>query len=121
MITTKKGQVGKTVIEYDSYYGWQKVSKKLNLLNAREFAILANERAANDNLAPYFTTDEINGFGKGTDWQDEIFRVSPIQNHSLSISGGNENTLFNLAGNYINQQGIIIGSKYSQGELKFDL
>lgn len=121
MITTKKGQAGKTVIEYDGYYGWQKVTKKLNLLNAKEFATLANVRAANDQLAPYFTQDQINAFGEGTDWQDEIFRIAPIQNHSLSISGGNENTLFNLSGNYVSQQGIIIGSKYNQGELKVDL
>lgn len=121
MITTKKGRAGKTIIEYDGYYGLQQVNKKLDLLNAKEFATLANVRAAGDGLAPYFSPDQISSFGQGTDWQDEIFRTAPIQNHSLSISGGNDKTVFSLSGNYIEQQGIIIGSEYYQGQLKADL
>ncbi|WP_344980513.1 TonB-dependent receptor, partial [Compostibacter hankyongensis] len=121
MITTKRGGPGKTAIEYNGYYGIQQVSKTLDLLDAKEFARLANLRATNDHIAPYFTEEQIKGFGKGTDWQKEIFRVASIQNHSLRISGGNDKSLFDLSGNYLNQEGIILGSKYTQGQLQANI
>lgn len=121
MITTRKGRATKTTIDYDGYYGWQKVDRTLELLNAKEFAQLANVRAANDNLAPYFAEEEINSFGKGTDWQDEIFQVAPLQNHSIHLSGGKDKSIFSLSGSYLKQEGIIIGSKHSQGQLKTNL
>ncbi|MBD0367530.1 MAG: TonB-dependent receptor plug domain-containing protein, partial [Flavisolibacter sp.] len=45
LITTKAGRAGKTQISLDSYYGVQEVIKRMDLMNAREFALLANERA----------------------------------------------------------------------------
>lgn len=121
IIQTKSGSQGKTTIEYDAYYGFQQVTKKLHMLNAKQFATLANVRAANDGLAPYFTQSQIDSFGVGNNWQNDIFRTSPIQNHSLTVAGGNQNTVFSLSGNYINQQGIIIGSHYSQAQLMANL
>ena len=121
IIQTKTGVQGKTTISYDAYYGFQQVTKKLHMLNAKQFATLANVRAANDGVAPYFTQAQIDSFGVGTNWQDAIFRTSPIQNHSLTISGGGDKTTFSLSGNYINQQGIIIASKYSQAQLLANL
>src|SRR5690606_12753863 len=41
LITTKKGVRGATQITYDAYYGSQSVTKKLDLLNAKEYATLA--------------------------------------------------------------------------------
>ncbi|GAA4785921.1 TonB-dependent receptor [Olivibacter ginsenosidimutans] len=118
MITTKKGSATGTKIEYNAYYGWQSVYKKLDLLSAHDYAVLANERAANDGEIPYFTDDEIASFGEGTDWQDEIFSTQPIQNHSLLIAGGNEKTKFSISGNYLNQDGIILNSYYKQLQLR---
>ena len=117
IIQTKSGIQGKTTIEYDAYYGFQQVNKKLHMLNAEQFATLANVRATDDGVTPYFTQAQIDSFGVGTNWQDVIFRTAPIQNHSLTVSGGGKNTTFSLSGNYINQQGIIIGSQYSQAQL----
>ncbi|MGV3559300.1 SusC/RagA family TonB-linked outer membrane protein [Larkinella arboricola] len=117
MITTKKGR-GKTTVEYSSYVGVQSVTRKIDMLNAKEFAQLANLRAANDKETPYFTETEINAMGKGTDWQDEIFRSAPIQNHTLSVSGGNDKTNFNISGSYFDQDGIIINSNYKQSQLR---
>lgn len=121
MVTTKKGKAGRTQVEYDVYYGLQQVTKKIDMLNAQEFATIANVRAANDNIAPFFTDAEIKAFGKGIDWQDEIFRTAPIQNHSLSVSGGNDKTRFNLTGNYFDQKGVILNSYNNQAQLRANL
>src|SRR5690606_28634721 len=48
MITTKKGKTGKARVRYSGYYGVQNLRKKIDLITAREFAVLQNEVAAND-------------------------------------------------------------------------
>ena len=121
LVTTKQGVAGKTRVEYDGYYGVQNVTKKIDMLNAKEFATLANVRAANDGEAPFFSESEIASFGEGTFWQDEVFQTAPIQNHSLMVSGGNIRTRFNVSANYFDQQGIIRKSYYNRYQLKVDV
>lgn len=42
----------------------------------------------------------------GTNWYKEVTRNAPIQNHSLSMSGANDNSRFMLSLNYFNQDAI---------------
>jgi TonB-linked SusC/RagA family outer membrane protein len=49
-----------------------------------------------------------------TDWQDEIFRVAPIQSHSISASGGSETLKYYTSLEYFNQQGIILNSGFKR-------
>jgi TonB-dependent starch-binding outer membrane protein SusC len=121
IITTKRGKSGKTSVEYDGYFGWQKLRKKLDMMDATEYANFYNEQAVNDGKAPHFTAEEIAGFGKGTDWQDEIFQTAPIQNHTLSINGGTEKTRFSVSGSNFNQEGIIKKSNYVRNSLRANL
>lgn len=111
IVTTKKGKLNsKPTFEFNGYYGMQETSKKLSLLNAREFAVLKNETYAAGGLpSPYVNTD----LGKGTDWQDEVFQRAPIQSYSLSMTGGSEKTSYSIAGSYLDQEGIVGGDKSS--------
>jgi TonB-dependent starch-binding outer membrane protein SusC len=121
LVTTKKGKEGKPVFEYNGYYGVQQVMKTIDMLNAQEYATLANVRAVNDGEAPYFTPDQIASFGEGTNWQNKIFRLAPIQNHSLRLSGGNDRTTYNISGSYFDQKGIIINSGYKNLQLRSNI
>lgn len=121
LITTKKGKAGRISVDYDGYYGVQTIRKKLDLMNATEYANFYNEQAANDGLAPHFTQDQINGFGKGTDWQDLVFQKAPVQNHSVTVSGGSDKTRFSVAASNFNQDGIVIGSDYVRNALRLNL
>jgi TonB-linked SusC/RagA family outer membrane protein len=121
IITTKRGKAGKTTVEYDGYIGWQTVRKKIDMMNATEYAEFYNEQAANDALAPHFTDDEIAGFGEGTDWQDVVLRTAPIQNHSINIAGGSEKTKYSISGSNFNQAGIISGSDYVRNSIRANL
>lgn len=47
LITTKKGSKGKATVSYNGYYGWQTVSKKIDMLNAYEYADLVNDARNN--------------------------------------------------------------------------
>ncbi|MCE7067149.1 TonB-dependent receptor [Dyadobacter sp. CY326] len=129
LITTKRGKAGKTSVTYDGYYGVQKVIKKLDMMNAREFATLVNEARANDGVAtPAYpnATDLYNfpdpsSLGEGVDYQDEIFRSAAIQNHTLSISGGNDNTKIAVSGSYFDQKGVLKNSDFKRASIRANI
>ncbi len=114
IITTKQGKSGKTIVNYDYNFAQQSLRKKLALLNVREYTSIYNLRNTNSGLQPYFTEDMIEGYGHGTDWQDFAYRTSPMQTHSLAISGGDPKSLFSLSGSVFNQEGIIRNSGYDR-------
>lgn len=118
LITTRRGKAGRTQVDFQSSYSVQTLRKRLDLMNATEYATFYNEQAANDKVTPYFTQDQINGFGEGFDWQDLIFQRAPLQNYALSIGGGNEKTQFSVGGSLYKQQGIVIGSGYDRFSLR---
>lgn len=112
LITTKQGKKNqKAIISYDGYYGTQSTWKKMNLLNAREYAILANEAYIAAGRLPLSEFANPDALGEGTDWQDAIFGNAPIQNHQVSVSGGNEKNTYAISANYFDQQGIVGGEK----------
>lgn len=110
MITTKSGKDGKTKIAYDGYVGVQSLRKKMDLINATEFAQLQNEVATNDGKSLPWTQSQIDGLGEGTDWQDLVYRDALVQNHNLSFSGGANSTKFYTSFGYFDQNGIIQNS-----------
>lgn len=114
MITTKSGQEGQSKISVQSYYGMQKVLNTIDMLDARQFAEIANLRADNDGVNPFFSEEEVASLGKGIDWQNEIFSTAPIQSHTLTFSGGDNNTRYSLSGSLFDQQGIISPTAYQR-------
>lgn len=121
LITTRSGKAGRTEVTFDSYYAIQKVDKIIDLMNARQFAEIANERAANDGFPAYFTQAQLSSFGEGTNWQRELFRTAPMQNHSITASGGNENTQYSVSGSLLQQQGVVAGSSLQRASLRANL
>jgi len=122
LITTKSGKSGKTAINYDGYLGWQTMPSKLDVLNLQEFAKYSNDAnlAAGNSLDPYFADPSL--LGDGTNWQEEVFQVAPIQNHNITVSGGTDKTRFSTSFGYMGQDGIIIGSDFNRfsGRINLD-
>ena len=114
LITTLEGFTGKTQVDFHMGYSVQTLIKKMDLMNASEYAQLHNEQAANDGVEPYFTPAEITAFGAGTDWQDLLFQNAPLLNTSLMVNGGTERTHFSVGGSVFLQDGIIKGSDYDR-------
>lgn len=112
LITTKKGKTGEGQISLDVYYGIQQASEKLELLNAEQFAGLVNEANINAGRNPVYVNPST--LGKGTDWQNELFRTAPMANYQLSFSGGSERTRYAVSGGYFTQDGIITGSDFQR-------
>ncbi len=106
LVTTKKGRSGKLVVSYNGFYGTSSPAKKLDLLNATEYATLINERSLAGGGSIVYANPA--GLGKGTDWQDQIFNNDARRyNHELSLSGGNERSTFYLSVGIQNQEGIV--------------
>ncbi|MEP6465672.1 MAG: TonB-dependent receptor [Parafilimonas sp.] len=123
-ITTKHGTAGVGKLEYDVYYGQQKIQQKLPIMNLREYATYFNS-VLNDSASG--VTDTIGEFkdpsllGPGTDWQDAVFQTGNVQNHQLSFSGGQGKSTYYFSGNYYDQTGILINSGFKRYSLKASL
>lgn len=110
LITTKSGQSGKVSISYSGYTGIQNVAKTIDLLHAEQYRMLMNEGARNAGLTEPFDLNEIPAHD--TDWQDALFQKNvPIQNHQISVTGGNDKSTYASSLSYFTQQGIIGGKK----------
>ena len=110
LITTKSGKINMPLtVELNAYGGVQETTRKLPVLNATEYALLANEAfAANGQSPPY---PNVSGLGQGTDWQDQVFETAPIYSTAISIRGGGDNQTFAYGGSIFSQDGIVGGSK----------
>ncbi|MDH3244843.1 MAG: SusC/RagA family TonB-linked outer membrane protein, partial [Saprospiraceae bacterium] len=119
IITTKKGVISdKPIITLTSYLGWQEIGNKIELTNAREYATLANELAANERRPLIFDDPTI--YGEGVDWQEEIFQTAPMYNTSLAIQGGNEYVRYQVSSDYFSQEGIQTGSDFQRFTLRIN-
>lgn len=109
LITTKSGSSNKLTINFNSYYGFQKVAKKEEDLNAQQYHDIINAIIAEGGglVADTVTSN----FGAGTDWQSQLYQQpAVIQSHDLSVAGGAMNTKYFLSVGYYDQQGILKNS-----------
>jgi len=121
LITTKRGKAGKPQIDLNTWYGFSQVTNRYDLLGASDFAVLVNEGLSTVNVAPVFTQEFINNPTVDTDWQSEIFRTAPTANVNFSTRGGSENTQYMLSLGYMDQQGVIIESRFKRYNLRINL
>lgn len=109
LVTTKGGVTDKIKVNYSVSQGWQAPWKKLDVLNATEYAVMMNEGRVNSGMAPTYADPY--SFGKGTDWQSKVFNYNaPIANHQLSVNGGTDRATYYISAGYLNQEGIVGGN-----------
>lgn len=132
LITTKRGKEGKPRMEYSTNFSVQKYDNSFDVLPLNEWMQVRNEAAWEDwnfqnRVYPYgtrtleeaqsnpvgadfytlYTQNAIDNVGRGTNWFDLVTRDGSIQQHNLSLNGGNESTKYLLSVNYYDHQGII--------------
>lgn len=128
LITTKKGKKGKPTV---SYVGLYSIARPTNIYEyVSDYAWhmrLQNEASTNVGGKIIFDPSTIsawedasknpNGISQwgvpnslaypNTNWGDEIFETNLIQNHDVSVMGGNENTTYSMSLGYLNNPGIM--------------
>ena len=115
LVTTKRGKEGKPRISYEMNIGWQNPWRKVPMLNSEQYMTLMNEFSLSSNLGVAYTAQNIADARSGviptTNWQDVAFNDNaPIQNHEVSIQGGNEKGAYYLSLGRFVQEGILGGN-----------
>ena len=119
IITTKRGKAGTASISVDGYRGVQQVWRKLNLLNAEQYAVINNESliAKGESINPKLADPK--SLGDGTNWQDAVFRpTAVIQSYNLTAAGGSEKARYAVSGGYFQQDGTLNGSNFERFTLR---
>ncbi|GEO23837.1 SusC/RagA family TonB-linked outer membrane protein [Cyclobacterium qasimii] len=133
IITTKKGKSGKTNISYNMRYGIQEPEKLVDFVSGPEHAELLAEwrawrwestggdpnepnasRPANMRIDPNWLTGDVPNYNI----QDHLFRTASIQNHNISLSGGNDKTTYFMSLDYLDQEGIAVGTSFERFSIR---
>jgi len=120
LITTKNGKAGATRVDIGSYYGIQKITSTPDMLNTQQFIEIQNEAYENDGSSirnPY-----TNNYGGLPDLKyfDELFVLAPMQEHKITVSGGNDQSTILLSGGYTDQRGVIPNSGYKRVNVRLN-
>lgn len=121
LITTKRGEAGDTRVSYNASAGMDRLPGKMDVLNLQQYAEFVTRRAeiVGYNNQPELTNPEL--LGEGSDWQEALFRDAYTTDHSLAVSGGNEQTQYRISGGYTYQEGIAIESNFERYSLRVNL
>ncbi|WP_086593954.1 SusC/RagA family TonB-linked outer membrane protein [Hymenobacter crusticola] len=104
LVTTKRGQAGKTRVNYNGFGGVQTVTNRIKMANARQYAELLNEKYVLTGIDP---SNKLSPELPSTDWLKEVTRTAATQNHQLSLSGGSEKASYTFSGSYLRQEGVL--------------
>ena len=101
LITTKRGKIGEAKFTYDGMAAWQYQGKRIDILNLREFSEYYNDFVNNgwisqDQARPDFSDPSI--LGRGTNWQDAVFRTAFQHQHQVAAQGGTEKVKYYVSG-----------------------
>jgi TonB-linked SusC/RagA family outer membrane protein len=130
IITTKSGRAGKTVISYNGSMGWHELPKTMDVMSPYDFVLWQYERSrgtadSSDFAKTYGSTwDTLNVYKDITpiNWQNEVFgRKAKYNNHNVSMSGGSQNTTYNLSLTSNAEDGILIESGFDRKLVNFKL
>ena len=114
LVTTKNGSSGVPIIQFEGNIGFQSLAKKTDVLDAQGWATVNNAAHDAAGLARLDIASNPSSLGKGTDWQDAVYRTAPIQQYQLNISGGSDNVKYSISGGYNNQKGIVETTGYDR-------
>lgn len=121
LITTKRGKAGEAKFTYDGMVAWHHQTERLDIMNLREYAELYNDFASQGYVKAndYYSDPSI--LGKGTNWQDAMFRTAFQNQHQISAQGGTDKVSYYVSGSYMNQEGTLIGSDFERFSFRANL
>ena len=128
LITTKQGKKGRVRVDFDGQVGTQKIPETFDVLNTQQYVKFYTDlynaypdKAAGGVPVPIEQADFFGplwnpsnpgyiGNRETYDWQDAVINdKSKIQNYNIRASGASENTSYNFAVGYANNDGPFVG------------
>src|SRR5438105_7801418 len=120
LITTRRGQAGKSQVTLESSAGFQDIARTIPVLNGQQFMQLSNEARANANLSPLYTAAQV-AAAPTYDYPAMMLRTGLQANQTISLSGGEQRLRYLLSGNFTRQEGIELGSDFNRYGLRLNL
>lgn len=109
LITSKEQQTGeRTRIEYNANVSYDQINNRPDFYEAEDIRRLQQEFPQDEY--PNLPLQNVNDYGHGTDWQEEVLREPVSYTQGLAVSGGEANTNYRASVNYENQEGIFLRS-----------
>lgn len=120
MITTKHGQKGAVHLDVSANWGIQTLSSTLNTLDADQYANAVRLGRAADGAVPIMAiwNTKYDGQRKTIDWQKEMTRSALRQMYTASLSGGTDKMQGNFSAGYLDNEGMVVNSKYRRMNLR---
>lgn len=120
LITTKRGKTDKPTVQLNITGGLQTYTNRPHMRSPAAYIQMRKDRYLADNPAGTYDTAtnmapyeyEAYRLGQTIDWFEEVTRVAPLQNYNLSVSGSTPHSNYYVSGNYMNQQGIVVGDQF---------
>lgn len=121
LVTTKRTNKyqDRTNIEFNTYQGFGRISRKVDLLNTEQYLRMRREALYNDGIvASRYDHDLVRwDQNRYTDWQEEFLGgSSKISNYQVAVSSGTRNTNFRLGGGY-QRETLIFPGNFSYGRI----
>lgn len=113
LITTKRGQSGKTRVNFNTQFSVATIANKVDVLSADQFRAYVNKEGS---------ATQIGLMGKAnTDWQDEIYQTALTSDNNISVSGAFNKTPYRFSVGYLHQEGILKTGKLHRATVGFNI
>ncbi|APU68879.1 TonB-dependent receptor [Christiangramia flava JLT2011] len=131
IITTKDGKSGKVSVNFNTFYGLQKIANTIDVLQPEDFVkwqyeyALLEDAENIDSYEKYFGLwqdyDQYIG-QEGNNWQKQIYgNMGRVQSHDLAVRGGTDKMNFNFNYARYDVNTIMAGSAYTRDNLALAL
>lgn len=123
LVTTKRGEAGKTNIEFTQEVGFQTLTSHMENQNSYNTALTRNQVRYLSGQEPMYSAEQIEGFRRAcageplegmdryryynTNWFDELYRdAAPVVKTNFQISGGNNRARYYVSFSYLRHEGM---------------
>lgn len=123
LVTTKRGEAGKTHINFTQEVGFQTLSNKMETQNSYNMALTRNQVRYLSGMEPMYSAETIEKYRQvcagetlegmdkyryfNTNWFDQLYReTAPVIKTNLQISGGNNRARYYVSFSYLRQEGM---------------
>ncbi len=123
LVTTKRGESGKTRIDFTQEVGFQTLSNKMESQDSYNMALTRNQVRYLSGQEPMYSADVIEKYRRvcngetlegmdryryfNTNWFDQLYReTAPVLKTNLQISGGNNRARYYVSFSYLRQEGM---------------
>jgi TonB-linked SusC/RagA family outer membrane protein len=118
LITTKSGKAGDAKISLINKTSFGSLAKSYPMMTGKQYAEIRNASSILNGNTAEFDVDTIN---TSTNWFDAITRSTIRQNYNLAVSGGGLKSNYYISGDYLSDEGVLLGSKNNKGSLTVNL